>query len=143
MINNKKWVKLTNRELDIMRILWGTDKPLTATEIFNLMDDKNVSIFSIQNAIKSLFLKKVIDVSSYTKVYKTNAREYRPTLSANDYAVMQFSHYFDPNKKTPLPYLVSTLLKFENTENELKVIDELQQTLDARKKEIEKDNTGE
>lgn len=143
MLNKKNIIRLTNRELEIMRIFWGSNKPLTATEIFNLMDDKNISIFSVQNAIKSLFLKKVIEVSSYTKVYKANAREYRPLINSNDYAVMQFSHYFDPNKKTPLPHLVSTLLKLENTDNELNVIEELEQTLEARKKEIEKNNSGE
>lgn len=140
MADKKKVVKLTNRELEIMRILWESEKPLTATEIFNLMDDKDISIFSVQNAIKSLFLKKVIEVTSYTQVYKTNAREYSPVMSANDYAVMQFSHYFDPSKKTPLPHLVSSLLKLENSENEWNVIEELEQTLEARKREIEKDN---
>ena len=137
------FIKLTNRELEVMQILWKSDRCLTATEISELTGDKNFSIFSVQNTIKSLLSKKVIEVASYTKVYKTNAREYRPLLSANDFAMMQFKHYFDPNKKAPLSHLVSTLLKVENTENELKIIEELEQTLEARRREIEKDNPGE
>ncbi|OCN01456.1 hypothetical protein A7X67_02510 [Clostridium sp. W14A] len=142
MKNEKKFIKLTNRELQIMQILWKSDKSLTATEISELTGDNNFSIFSVQNTIKSLLSKKVIEVSSYTKVYKTNAREYKPLLSANDFATMQFTHYFDPSKETAIPHLVATLLKLENTENESNVIDELEKMLNDRKKEIENEKSG-
>ncbi|WP_156991163.1 BlaI/MecI/CopY family transcriptional regulator, partial [Caproicibacter fermentans] len=108
-MKSRNYVKLTNRELEIMKVLWKSNNSLTATEISELTEDSNFSIFSVQNTIKSLLSKKVIEVSSYTKVYKTNAREYKPLLSANDFATMQFTHYFDPSKETAIPHLVATL----------------------------------
>jgi|GEM_PF-185579 len=141
-MKRNNFIKLTNRELEIMQVLWKSDKSLTAAEISELTEDKNFSIFSVQNTIKSLLSKKVIEVSSYTKVYKTNAREYKPLLSANDFATIQFAHYFDPSKETAIPHLVATLLKLEDAENESEVISELEKMLNDRKKEIENKRLG-
>ena len=141
-MKSRNYVKLTNRELEIMKVLWKSNNSLTATEISELTEDSNFSIFSVQNTIKSLLSKKVIEVPSYTKVYKTNAREYKPLLSANDFATMQFTHYFDPSKETAIPHLVATLLKLENTETESSVMNKLEKMLNDRKKELENEKSG-
>lgn len=137
-MTNKKYTKLTRRELEVMQVLWKANKALTATEIFDLLADGGLSIFSIQNTLKSLFSKKMIEVSSYTKVYKTNAREYKPSLNADDYAVMQFTHYFSSNGTPNLPNLVATLLKYEDEKSEESIIRELEKLIQTRKAELKK-----
>lgn len=130
-------IKFTNRELKIMHILWESDKALTASKIFEIISDKKFSIFSIQNALQSLLSKNAIEVASYAKVFKTTAREYKPAMSSNDYAFMQFSHYFSPKKnKSCIPSLVSTLLKFEGETIDKETIEELEKLIEVKKAEI-------
>lgn len=45
-------MKLTKRELAIMRVLWDADHPLMVSEI--VQKDKNGTIYSVQRIIQNL-----------------------------------------------------------------------------------------
>lgn len=135
---NDKYLKLTKRELEVMRIFWGTENALTAVEVLNYYKDTNMSIFNIQNILRSLLSKGAIEVSAYSRVLKTTARNYRPILTANDYATIQFLHNFPQNEKPQFFRLVATLLKLEKDENELETIKKLEEMIAVRKAELQR-----
>ncbi|RKD29263.1 BlaI/MecI/CopY family transcriptional regulator [Lacrimispora algidixylanolytica] len=127
-------IKFTNRELKVMYILWESDRALTASEIFEFIGDNKFSIFSIQNALQSLLSKNAVAVASYTKVFKTTARKYKPAISSNDYAFMQFSQYYSPKEsKSDIPNLVSTLIKSEGENIDKETLDELEKLIEIKK----------
>ncbi|ETT67570.1 MULTISPECIES: BlaI/MecI/CopY family transcriptional regulator [Paenibacillus] len=131
------YTKLTNRELEIMHILWKEPHPLTATNIFEKIEEK-FSIYSIQNALQSLLTKNAIEVAAYTKVFKTTARKYRPIITTNDYAVMQFAQYYSTDDaQTGITELISTLFKFEDENIDIHTIDRLEKLIKAKKTELE------
>ncbi|MNO28751.1 hypothetical protein D3C76_186470 [compost metagenome] len=120
-----------------MHILWKEDGPLTATDIFEKIEGK-FSIYSIQNALQSLLSKKAIEVATYTKVFKTTARKFRPVITTNDYAVRQFSHYYSADDvQSGISELISTLFKFEDKNNDKKMIDKLEKLIKEKKAELE------
>lgn len=133
---DNEYIKLTKKELEIMRIFWNVDEALTAVEVLKYTQNTATSIYTVQNTLKSLLLKKAIEVSSYIRVFKTSARKYRPLISANDYAIMQFVHNLSANEKFQLPHLVSTLLKVEHEKDEMEAINELEKMLEVRKTEL-------
>ncbi|WP_349948695.1 hypothetical protein ABFV83_09855 [Lacrimispora sp. BS-2] len=88
--------------------------------------------------LESLLSKGAIEVSSYSRVLKTTARNYSPLITANAYATIQFSHSFPQNEKPQFLRLVSTLLKLEKEENELETINKLEGMIAARKAELQR-----
>lgn len=131
------YTKLTNRELEIMHVLWKDDSSLTATSISEKLEGK-FSIYSIQNALQQLLSKNAIEVVAYTKIFKTTARKYRPIITTNDYAVMQFAHYYSKDDvQSGISKLVSTLFKLEDNNIDKKTIDDLEQLIKVKKEELE------
>ena len=53
--------KLSDREEDVMSILWNTDRSLTATEIYHCNED--ISKNTIQVVLRNLLKKEYIKVS--------------------------------------------------------------------------------
>ena len=51
-------MKLTKRELDVMKILWNAKKPLMVSEIVQL--DNDSTIYSVQRLISNLLKKGMI-----------------------------------------------------------------------------------
>ena len=102
---------LSEKEEEVMKILWKSDKPLSAKEITAEINcewaDK-----SIQGIIRKLEEKKAIEVADIVKVYKSNARLFKPTISSDEYAVMQFDKYYNNDKK--IPFILSALVENKN-----------------------------
>ncbi len=107
---------LSEKEEKIMKILWNSDKPLSAKEIAGEVNcdwaDK-----SIQGIIKKLESKKAIEVADIVKVYKSNARLFKPTISSDEYAVMQFDKFYNHDEK--IPFILSALVENKNDDTNL------------------------
>ena len=84
--------KLSDREEDVMSILWNTDKSLTATEIYHCNED--ISKNTIQVVLRNLLKKEYIGTTlsrSYT--YLITAEEYAADqLQALKNSTFSFSH---------------------------------------------------
>ena len=52
MLHKKQFLKLTGREMDIMNILWNSQKPLIASEIAEYRSD--LTINTVQAVIRKL-----------------------------------------------------------------------------------------
>lgn len=93
MDKNIKSFYLNQKEEQVMKVLWESDTPLSATEIANRIDS-DWAKKSIQNIIRKLESKKAIEVAEITKIGKTYGRLFRPTISSDEYAVMQFNNFY-------------------------------------------------
>ncbi|WP_312354862.1 BlaI/MecI/CopY family transcriptional regulator [Aminipila sp.] len=127
---------LTNREMDVMQILWESDRPLVASDITKI--NESLSTNTVQSVLRSLLKKNLIEVAEIVYSGTVLTRRYKPTVSKKDLVVNQFVDQFKKNENIiPIPHLVATLLKHEK--NEKAVVKQLEQLLEERKKMLDKE----
>lgn len=133
MPKGKYELSLTKRELDVMKILWESKKPLVASEITKI--DESLNINTVQSVIRKLLSKDYIKVADIVYSGTVLSRSYAPTISKKELMIQQFVGQFKKNEdKIPIPSLVMTLLKHEKNERE--VIEQLETVLEERKKTL-------
>lgn len=74
---------LTNRERDIMNILWRADKSLIASEVVKERDD--LTINTVQAVLKKLLRRNLIKVDQIVYSGTVLCRSYLPALSESEY----------------------------------------------------------
>lgn len=84
-INNDS--HLTPKEYEIMKTLWGNEKPLTIKDLIEKVE--NISENSLHPTIRRLIDKGFIMIAGSVKVAKTNSRLYAPNLTVDEYAAMK------------------------------------------------------
>lgn len=137
MLHKKQFLKLTGREMDIMNILWNSQKPLIASEIAEYRSD--LTINTVQAVIRKLLKYQLIEVADIVYSGTVLSRSYKPSISSEEYAVHEVtSDYLAFQKYLSKPKLVSALLDTEeSTDKALTTIEELQKMLIEYKKSIE------
>ncbi len=104
---------INEKEEQVMRILWETDEALSAAEIAKRINTE-WALKSIQNIIRKLEAKELIKIAEITKIGKTYGRLFRPMVSSDEYALIQFKRFY--NKKSGIPFILSALIG-DNSEN--------------------------
>ena len=134
LFKKKKFPKLTSREIDI---LWENEKPLIASEIADARSD--LTINTVQAVLRKLLKYQLVEVADIVYSGTVLSRSYRPTITSEEFAVQELtSDYLAFQKTVSKPLLVSALLDTEEDPVKAReTIDELQQMLDAYKKELE------
>ena len=129
--------KLTSREVDIMNILWENEKPLIASEIADARPD--LTINTVQAVLRKLLKYQLIEVADIVYSGTVLSRSYRPTITSEEFAVLEVtSDYLAFEKTLSKPLLVSALLDTEEDPVKAReTIDELQKMLDEYKKTLE------
>ena len=123
---------LTNKEYEIMKILWDSDRPLLISEILPKAD--NIADNSLHPMIKKLTKNGFIKVVGNVRVVKTTSRLYAPAISVDEYAAMQLENIFKTsNKKLNLGNMVAYFAKHHK--NDDKVISELEDFIKKYKEE--------
>ena len=137
LFKKKKFPKLTSREIDILNILWENEKPLIASEIADARSD--LTINTVQAVLRKLLKYQLVEVADIVYSGTVLSRSYRPTITSEEFAVQELtSDYLAFQKTVSKPLLVSVLLDTEEDPVKAReTIDELQQMLDAYKKELE------
>ena len=125
-----KYKKLTQSQLNIMKILWNEKKPMIASDFIQL--DSSLNLNSVQSALRSLLKKKYIEVSDIVYSGKVLTRSYIPVVSSEDYA--------SENINGVVKDLLSSniLFQYVESENNIEVIERLQKKLEERKKALER-----
>ena len=75
--------QLSKRELDVMNVLWGSDKPLVASEIAQL--NPQISINTVHTVLKSLLKENFVEISDIVYSGTVLTRSYRPAVKIGDY----------------------------------------------------------
>nr|WP_314459819.1 BlaI/MecI/CopY family transcriptional regulator [uncultured Clostridium sp.] len=82
-----KLPKISEREKDVMTILWHNDKPLTASAITE--KKAGLSINTVQAVLRSLLKKQFIKVAEIVYSGTVLTRSYQPIITAEEYATDQ------------------------------------------------------
>lgn len=133
MPKTRKIFSLTDKEMQIMKILWKSPEPLVASEITKM--DMSLNKNTVQAVIRKLLSKNFIKVADIVYSGTVLTRSYAPALSEKELMVQQFvDQVQEYEENIPIPNLVATLLKHEK--NEEKIIKELELLLEERKKTL-------
>ena len=89
MKKKKNAFNLTNREMDILNILWNSEEPLVASEIAKR--DDTLTVNTVQATLRKLLKQELVEVADIVYSGTVLSRRYRPTVDSKDFAVQEFS----------------------------------------------------
>ena len=132
----RPYAKLTNRDLDILNILWDSPKSLTAQEITN--SQEGLTINTVQAELRKLLKLELIAVADIVYSGTVLCRSYRPTMTAPEFTISQFtSEIKEFAGGISASTFVAALLDTEpDKENRAGEIEELEHLLEDYKKNL-------
>lgn len=126
-------LNITNRERDVLEVLWTSNNPLLASDIPKI--NPSLSIISVQLALRNLLFKKIIEVADIVHSGTVLSRSYRSLISKEDFISNEVIRNFkDLNRAITTKNIVATLL--QNEKNESETIKELEKLLEDRKNSL-------
>lgn len=135
--------KLTNREREIMEILWESSESLTASEITGKKEA--LSINTVQALLKKLLKKELIQVNRIVYSGTVLCRSYCPSVSPEAFETQRYIENMKELEKGDFSSsrFVAALLDLEEDSGKaLKEIEELEKLLEEKKKELQKEESG-
>lgn len=124
----KKRSKLTRRQLEVMRVLWIADEPLTASEI--LKRDLELNINTVQSVVKTLLEKEFIKVADIVYSGTVLCRSYIPLMTEQYYKEMMDLQQFD---LSALYRVIKTYIRYES---DLEFLEWFEPLVKKRKEEL-------
>lgn len=137
MPKKQPFQKITNRELEIMQLLWHADHPLIASEIAAMKPDLTVN--TVQSVLRNLLKHKYIEVAKIVYSGTVLTRSYRPLITEQDFGVSQVIRDFHSFQGLSVSHLVAGLL---NEPVSISEIDELEKII-QKQRELLKENQTE
>jgi len=132
----RPYAKLTNRDLDILNILWNSPKSLTALEIKN--SQEGLTVNTVQAQLRKLLKLELIEVADIVYSGTVLCRSYRTTMTAQEFTVSQFTNEIRQfSGEISTSAFVAALLDSEtDIAKREKEIVELEQLLEDYKKSV-------
>lgn len=91
-------MELTKSEMEIMDVLWGSEKPLSRADLLARSEEKTWKDSSVHILLNGLLQKGAIQEAGLVKRSKTYGRVFRPTITREEYfAATIFSHRHKPD----------------------------------------------
>ena len=81
-------MKLTDKELEVMYVLWGSEVPMTVAQIIGASETRTWKKDSIFVMMNTLITKGAIVLTHYAATATNTARAYTPTLTIEEYAAV-------------------------------------------------------
>ncbi len=135
----KKIAKLTELELKIMRVLWEQEKDLTIQEIAGFLEEDQLSVPSVTQAIRKLVKKKAVEVQRYILVSNVYARTFSPCFSQKEFLAEEYvrlnKSVFGVNRINRMS-IITELLYVADDEISQEDIQQLQEIIDRKKEEL-------
>lgn len=88
IIKKEPSYKLTNREYDIMKILWTSENALTASNIVEHAEE--LSINTVQATLKKLLKRDLIQIDKIVYSGTVLTRAYRPSISQEEFETKRY-----------------------------------------------------
>ena len=135
--------KLTNREYDILKILWTSEDALTASGISEQGD--GISINTVQATLKKLLKRDLIHVDQIVYSGTVLSRAYRPSVSQEDFELKRYVNnmkQLQGNDFSCSQFVACFLGQEKNRQKIQQEIDQLELLLAQKKQELLK-NKGE
>ena len=116
-------MELTKSEMEIMDVLWGSEKPLSRSDLLARSEEKTWKDSSVHILLNGLLQKGAIQEAGLVKRSKTYGRTFCPTMTREEYfATTIFSHRHKPQ----IVGLMEALLRREDiTPEQLEQIEAL------------------
>lgn len=90
-------MELTKSEMEIMDVLWGSDKALSRADLLAHSEEKTWKDSSVHILLNGLLQKGAIQEAGLVKRSKTYGRVFAPTMTREEYfATTIFSHRHKP-----------------------------------------------
>lgn len=90
-------MELTKSEMEIMDVLWGSEKPLSRADLLARSEEKTWKDSSVHILLNGLLQKGAIQEVGLVKRSKTYGRIFSPTMTREEYfATTIFSHRHKP-----------------------------------------------
>ena len=124
--------RLTDSEQQVLDLLWDREDALTSSEIVEYCEDRTWKESYIHILINSLLKKNMIEVAGFKKTTKNYARTFRPTMTREDYSILQSKQNQKVSSST-LSHLFSAMLEDETDE---RVLDELSRMIEEKRKSL-------
>lgn len=119
---------LSQRQLEVMQILWESEKSMTANVI---AAETGLNINTVQASLRSLTSKKYVKVGDIVYSGTVLARSYTPTISKEEYLRMSCEELMTADTRQ----LAAGIFISEITS--IEVLDELERMIVQRRKELE------
>ena len=120
--------RITKKQLEIMKILWSSDKPLIASEILKGHDSLNIN--TVQACLRALVNKQFIKVADIVYSGTVLTRSYTPLVSREDFLGTACQ---DIIGKAKVSSLIASLI---DTETNLSELEELEKLIEQKKEEL-------
>lgn len=121
-------MELTKSEMEIMDVLWGSDKPLSRADLLARSEEKTWKDSSVHILLNGLLQKNAIQEAGLVKRSKTYGRVFAPQMTREEYfAETIFSHRYKPD----IVGLMEALLRRDITPEEL---DRIASLVEAKRK---------
>jgi len=105
-------MKLTEKELEIMNVLWRNGNPLTASEIIAASENRTWKEGSVYIIMKMLLKKGAVILAMHKPTVSNTARAYSPTLTCEEYIVANIACIQgETGVQVDIPALVNHLKK--------------------------------
>ena len=134
MPKKQPFQKITNRELEIMQLLWNADHPLIASEIAAMKPDLTVN--TVQSVLRNLLKHKYIEVAKIVYSGTVLTRSYRPLITEQDFGIDQVIN--DLMNIKGYTHLVASLLNEPVSSSE---IDELEEVIRKQRALLQESKT--
>lgn len=126
--------RITKKQLEIMKILWSSDKPLIASEILKRNDSLNIN--TVQACLRALVNKQFIKVADIVYSGTVLTRSYTPLVSREDFLGTACQ---DIIGKAKVSSLIASLI---DTETNLSELEELEKLIEQKKEELKSGEGG-
>lgn len=103
-------MELTKSEMEIMDVLWGSDKPLSRADLLARSEEKTWKDSSVHILLNGLLKKGAIYEAGSVKCSKTVGRTFAPSLTREEYFACNAFSY---SNKPDAVGLIAAILKQE------------------------------
>ena len=121
--------KITSKQLEVMQVLWSTDRSLTASEIANATDILNIN--TVQVCIRQLLQKEYIQVADIVYSGTVLCRSYSPLISKQAYVSEFFQNALESG--------MGAALYFIDEKADKSMLDELEKAIERKRKKIKEE----
>ena len=125
---------LSEREMNVMQVLWKYEKPMTVTEIVE--SEKELTTPTVDTVLRKLLDKGYVQVIDTVQTGKVFARRYK-AKKTQDEEIEEKIEKCMKNSRNPMSFVNTiTAALLNGAVDEESVIDELERIVQKRKKEI-------
>jgi len=103
-------MKLTDKELEVMIVLWENEHPMTATELIKTSSNRTWKESSIYTILNTLVRKGAVVLTHYKPTMTNAARAYKPVITSEDYTVSNIEDMIKTGVRIDIPTLVAHLM---------------------------------